>query len=318
MAAEAFIVYFEKLSKDIMKVNVQDFFKSFFSTVTPDKKKMIYKEKTKDSINQARNCIIDNLYRNPFFLKEDGYMRNSIESVYLLIKNTKDDASDEQIAQLIFLLHLSKANLDCKEFKYFEYLFFKINTIHLTTNENRLWFEGECNKLFDSLKNTKKIKNIINNVVKVICGKEAKFDYGSCNIIYFTSSIKGLNGFAGINQIYVSDSELENLYDLSHQFLHDDKLLILKLNLIRLILHEITHVVLRHTLNDFNISSPKYYENNHQLGAASVSCDASNLIEAGLWAEKKLFNGKIDWKKSAMSSKLNIEYCASFLNKLMI
>ena len=86
--------------------------------------------------------------------------------------------------------------------------------------------------------------------------------------------------------------------------------------LTRLILHEQTHVILRKTLNDFNLSSPKIFEPTRNE-AALVSCAKPNMIEAGNMSEKELFGGKIDCTGTATSTNFNNEYCSDFLSKLM-
>ena len=96
----------------------------------------------------------------------------------------------------------------------------------------------------------------------------------------------------------------------------ENKLLILKMFFTRVILHELTHVVLRQTLNDFNISSPQIYETKHQA-TSTTSCQISNMIEAGLILEQEIFSGKIDWFRSAFSPNLNLGYCSRFLDNVL-
>ena len=133
------------------------------------------------------------------------------------------------------------------------------------------------------------------------------YDFQLCNVAYFESSILGLNGFVGIDKIHISQSEQIYLYKMSCLSLHRryiefEQLLILKCNFIRLVLHEFSYVILRQTLKDFNISSPKTYEPTCQT-YTSISKD--KLLEAGILSEIELLNGRIDWIKSA-KSQLNI------------
>ena len=311
MAAEEFLTHFEKLNTNKEKINIQDF-KNYFSTKTPIKMKMIYSQDIKDSIKQARNCIIGNLFINPYFLKANELDQKSIKEICSLLKNTESSANDNQIAHLLFLLHLSKSNL--KNVGRFQNFFNNFNSIDLKNCENESWY-NECNGLFNSLITNKIIKQIINKVIKEISSKDASFDC-SVNITFFTSSTYPytVNGFAGINQVYISKTEIEKLLiliNLSCEYSSDDKNLILKLYLTRLFLHELTHVILRKTLNDFNLSSPNIFESTHQ------EADASCLIEAGILAEKELFGGKIDWKKTVAFSNVNVVYCSTFLQNLL-
>lgn len=312
MAAEAFISYFEKNNKNDESILIQDFFKSYVSTGTPVKMRMNYNGNENDLMKQARNCLIGNLIINPFVIKEDGYSQKSIESLYSLLRATVDHANEDEIAQLLFLLYCSNSNINCKHFEYF---FENMSSIHLTTNEEKFLYKVDPKNLFNSLKNNKIIQNIVNKVVKDLSGKNANFDYNSCKLTFFNSNLKDLNGFAGINRIYVSISALKDIY-LKSIYSNEDTFLILKMSLIRLILHEMTHVVIRHTINDFNLSSPKIHENSHQKTEADA-CKATKLIEAGECSEKELFNGKINWRTSAATKNLNLEYCSNFLNKLM-
>ncbi len=308
MAADAFVCFVKNLPGDFKSVDVEDFFKSYFSTTTPIKMKMKYRDNIQDSIKHARNCIITNLYLNKFFQKK-AYALTYIEPICTLLLDTKEIANDNQQAQIIFLLHLSKAELDRTKFVYFENFFRKINTIQLTTSDFQ--FKDECNTLFNSLKNNKIIKKIIRKVVKDISGKETTLDLDLFQVAYFDSHIDGLNGFAGLDKIYISRTEQQNLHLLSENYSENEKLLISKLNFTRLVLHEITHIILRKSLNDFNISSPKLFEATNHTYSTKTS------IEAGIFAENELFNARINWKKSATSSKLNIAYCSSFMDNLM-
>ena len=312
MAAEAFISYFEKLDKNVKYICIQDFFKSYFSGGTPVEMIINYNANQKDLIKQARNGLIVNLSINHFALNMDGYARNSIESIYLLLKATIDEANDDQIAQILFLLHCSKSNVNCD---FFDFFFANMSTIHLTTIEEKFLVKVDPKKFFDSLKNVEIFQKIINKVVKDISGKISNFDYNACEITFFKSSFPKLNGFAGINQIYVSTTALEDIFLVSI-YSDVDTLLILKMSLIRLILHELTNIVIRQTIQDFNLSSPILYSNTRQA-AAAVACDTSKLIEAGVSSENELFNGKINWRTSATATSLNLEYCSNFLNKLL-
>ena len=80
----------------------------------------------------------------------------------------------------------------------------------------------------------------------------------------------------------------------------EDRLVIFKLNLIRLISHEIAHVALRHALNDFKISTPTLNESNENEMLKTID-------EAGCLAEKRLFKGSIDWVELANKG-FNLSY----------
>ena len=86
-------------------------------------------------------------------------------------------------------------------------------------------------------------------------------------------------------------------------------------------MHEATHVALRSTLEDFNVSSPPLYaaslmKNERSSGYATSTVDPKlGFIEAGVLAEKELFGCRIDWKKSDQN--INAVYLNEFLGKFL-
>ena len=316
MAANSFIDYVRNIKKDNDSINVENFFKSYCLNSTPIKMKMKYHDNVQDSIKEARNCIISNLNLNIYFQKK-AYKLSRIEEICRVLSESQENANDDQQAQIIFLLHLSKAKFDFNEIKYFEYFFGLIRSIQMKTKEFQ--YKDEYDVLFNSLKNNKIIKKIVCDIVYDISRKKVNYDFNLCNIEYFESKIAGLNGFAGFNKIYISKSEQFNLYEFSGfsstKYTEAEKFVILKCNFTRTLLHEMTHVILRKTLNDFNMSSPKTYEATSQL---STTITNETAIEAGILAEKRLFNERIDWKMSAKSEHLNLAYCSSFIEKLFV
>jgi hypothetical protein len=309
MAANSFIEYVEKYKSDFKqekKINVANFFKKYFAEKTPIKMKITYNENFQCSIKKARDCIIANLNLNPFFEKIT-YSLDDITSISSLLLDSKEYANENQQAQILFLLHLSKSNLG-----FIIEFFREIKTIQLISTG--IEYKDEYDTLFENLINNKYVKKIISKVVKDISGKEIMFDFNFCKVEYFDTSIQGLNGFAGLDKIYISNMEQKNLSGLYKNYSQWKKIVIQKCNFARLVLHEMTHVILRRAINDFNLSSPKIFEANTDA-ILPVSYDGS--IEAGVMAEKVLFKDKIDWQKSAESPNLNVEYCSSFLSSLL-
>ena len=297
MAADSFINYVNNLAKDLRSIDIADIFQNHFSPSPPVQIKIKYGGNVQDFVGQARNCIISNLKLNPFFEKKT-YERKHIQAICSLLLDCKENVSDDQLAQIIFLLHSSKGKLDSK---YFAYLFSNLSTIQLTTSD----LEDEYTKIFNCLKNNDQIKSIIHKVVNEISGEVETFDFDLCKVAYFKSNIRVLSGFAGLDTIYVSESQQENLNMASDSYSYVEKLIILKCNFIRLVLYETTHIALRTILKGFNLTNSNIDEGNFQA-VAKVSYDRS--LEAGLMSEKELFTDRIDWIKSVMNSKLNTAY----------
>lgn len=73
----------------------------------------------------------------------------------------------------------------------------------------------------------------------------------------------------------------------------------MKLNFIRLIQHEIVHILLSELDDDINISYP-YILNKNNINIL--------FIESEILAEIELNGGRIDWILSSLPNTLNIEY----------
>ena len=90
------------------------------------------------------------------------------------------------------------------------------------------------------------------------------------------------------------------------KFQDENKIAIFNLNFIRVIVHEIAHVALRHTFTDFNISTSTFQNGNKTT---------QKLDEAGLIAENMLFKARIDWMESAENG-FDLDYCKHFMQSL--
>jgi hypothetical protein len=83
------------------------------------------------------------------------------------------------------------------------------------------------------------------------------------------------------------------------------KIDVFKLKSTALVIREITHVVLSSTMDDFNVSNKNDQDDKRPI-----------FVEAGIFAEKKLFKAVINWEKSA-NSNFDLPYCSDFLEKLL-
>ena len=154
----------------------------------------------------------------------------------------------------------------------------------------------------------------INEVKKITNLKSIEYDFTKLQLQYFKSFITNLNGYAGINTVYTSIDYIYYFYSYLFKFNKNEKLIILKLNFFRLVLNEMTHVILRNSLNDINDSTTELIKSNK----TQLTSGKNDKIfeEAGIMSENKIFGGKINWIDSAKEDNFNIKYCTSILQNL--
>ncbi|CAF0925119.1 unnamed protein product [Brachionus calyciflorus] len=305
MAAEAFINYYEKFSKHA-EFDFRNFSKDELLSFTPKKIVVTTCGNYRDFVFQVRDGIISNLGSNPFFLK-NKFESQSFHSIYsLLIETNNPTPNEEQMAQLIFALHLSKGSIEDQS----DWLVIlsDLDTISLKDLPD-FELEDQFLALFEILKANAIVNSKIHKIFKNITAKqeECNFDIRNLKLFFFCSEIAGLNSFSGFDSIYVSINELLTLYRtlIDRKIYHVNITLILKFEFIRLFIHETFNVILRKHFNDLNFSSPKWVD---KAGLKVVS-------EAGIFAERMFFGNRIDWLRSA--KRLNYEYCSKFLDDLL-
>jgi hypothetical protein len=139
-----------------------------------------------------------------------------------------------------------------------------------------------------------RVKQNSSDVIKNISGYAAtNYDFSTIKLYFFKVPIPSLNGLAGIDFIYVSWTQLVSFNDcLNSNLDSNSKLNLFKLNCVRLVQHEIAHVVLRDLANDINISTPDIIKKNN-------SYNKVDLEESGLLAEIEHFGGRINWLESS-------------------
>ena len=76
----------------------------------------------------------------------------------------------------------------------------------------------------------------------------------------------------------------------------------------RLVQHEITHVVLRDLANDINVSTPDIIKKNKSYKV--------DIEKSGLLAEIEHFGGRINWLESSECGDLNTDYCEYYIKKV--
>ena len=257
------------------------------------------------------DSILGNLFLNPSFKStiKKVYL-DDLKPLYELVKAVNNDKNDASfLPKLILYLHMSKCNFGFLQ----NIVFFKqIDSVHICNVEKRAdyWFAAELDNTFSKIVTNNQIKFIAIDVVKIITNsKYIDYDFSKLQLKYFKSVIINLNGYAGINTVYISIDYLSCFYDYLTKLNASEKLTILKLNFFRIVLHEMTHVILRNSLNDMNDSTPEVI----QLTAAN-----NNEIfeEAGIISENKMFGGRINWIDSVKQDNFNIEYFNNVLKKL--
>ena len=293
------------------------FFKKYYGPdKTPIKDKMQFGNNTNEILilKSARNIIFKNLSLNKAFLLAEEESPRSIaqkrevyEQLNLLMINTKDEISASQKAQILFLIHLSK--LSAPSETYCE-LFRSVNTIRIENDITGYIFSGNLATVFQKLITNAQIIQTINEVIETVTRSKSTYDISSTKLTYFETIFSHLYGFAGINEIYLNIEMLNLFYsELLNKYQHDDKITILNLIFAKIVVHEITHVALRYTFNDFNISTPTFNDQNDKETTLK-------LDEAGCITENILFKARIDWIESAEKG-FNLDYCKSFMQRFL-
>jgi len=84
---------------------------------------------------------------------------------------------------------------------------------------------------------------------------EGFLNFADIKLNFFNSILVELNGFPGIYCFYVSHRSIKNfIQNLSSNGISEENIKkLVKLNFTRIIIHEICHVFIRKTLNNFGI-----------------------------------------------------------------
>lgn len=307
MSAKEFIKFFETSSNE-SEISFKDFFKLDFFSASPKKSEIKCSGEINSVIKQVRDEIFTNLRLNEFIQKKPKFVIQVLRPFYQLLKDTTSIINENQKAQLMLLLRLSKSNAKKKTFRMF---FKEASSIELVNGMDK--FNQEANSLFSSLLANKRIQMIITDVVNEISGSNSKSDFKSIKFRYFRSDVVGLEGFAGVNEIFVSVNELDNTIDELKNYSDLEKMALFKLKFTALVIHEVTHVILRSAMDDFNASSPKAWNKSNKNVQENKR---PSFVEAGIFSENKLFKGVIDWEESAENG-FNLFYCSDFLEKIL-
>ncbi|CAF0825117.1 unnamed protein product [Brachionus calyciflorus] len=303
---------FEKLAEDLKEI-------------TPVKRinndSLCYDEENLSIFLTSKDCIIRNLCLNPSVQSNPEFSLEILRELYDFLNQQK--FSDDSFAQCIFLIHNSKYEFGKKSF--LNKILKKFSSIRISSLANQYSnVFHELNSLFDKIISNSFIQKTIVNLIDEIAEKDAvrktqfDFDFKCLTVKFIDSDFGKLLGFAGKNTVYVNTKPFIKFFTREglEMYTYDQKILVIKMEFICTIVHEIAHVILRYRLNDLNKSSPhlkKLISYEKEEVEESNEKILKSVDECGLESEKKFFKVPIDWLSSLSDKKLNFEY----LNELL-
>lgn len=248
--ANSFIKFYDDCNDSVL--NLKEFLSQQYDDKSPlpaDKLKVKYSENNSEVISVMREAIFKNMYLNSEFPEEVN--RKDFEAFCELLRKTVDetnDVGDNEMAQLTLMLHLTKSSSSDSNI-FFSRIISRINTIKVFSAENDDAFFKSVRKLnadlfsvVSSIKDNGQIHEISCSVVQKLTRKSIDFNFGEVNVKFFASNIDILNGFAGHQTIYISLDRLKYIYEMKKK---EESVFIVVLECIRIIQHELTHVLLR-------------------------------------------------------------------------
>lgn len=262
-------------------------------------------------LHKSKDCIIRNLCLNHCIKDFPKFSWTSLTNLTTLFQ--QEILNDDLVVQIIFLIHNTKADFGSKPswmakiFKNFSSL--KISS---TFNENSFLFQ-DLHSLFNQVVSELIIQKKIIKLIDELARKTRDYNFKNLKLKFVDSDFKLLKGFAGKDLIYVNTKPIYEFLDDKRfaDFSTEQKLIVLKLDFMATVVHEASHVVLRHRLNDMNKSSPFLLD---QCGKNDEVF--KNISECGIECEKRIFQAAIDWTESMTAYVLNFDYCKEYLNKI--
>lgn len=280
---------------------------------TPTKKTSVdYKLKDKALYISLSFNILNNLY---CLCESNSLKLSKFICLYKLLKKADSiqQPDDNITARLIIALHGSKID------DFFK-IISPINSL-LIINDQTPILNGDSSitvqlnyfsDKFFKLKVNKKIVENSNKIVEFLTQEVTEFSFTQIKLYFFTSDIDGLKAFSGQDTIYISHDYLENiLIELNKNIDLDCKLLLLDLEFIRMVQHELTHVAVRNCLGDMNCSTPKLV-NDLKLPKSSYV-----YAKAGVLAEQRIFAHRIDFQQTSQNPNTNYGYIREFIDGFM-
>lgn len=220
---------------------------------------------------------------------------------------------DESIkARLLYCLHISKSERLIENDKLLDSIRLmnlanaSENTSTIIDRNKNIIEIKDLLSLYEELLSNKFIienaKSITQSLTK---SKPKDYDFSSTKIHFFTCYISTLRGFSGQDAIYINIDHIKSIFkglktDLEFQF----KILFIKLEIIRIVQHELAHVFLRNSQEDLNCSSPELIK---KLNLSSL------YPEAGVLCERLIFESRIDYIGSSYVENTNYAYISDFI-----
>ena len=309
MISQKFITYFKENSKEL-KFEFKNFKFETLDQLTPYKMEISFSTDLSHFSNQLRDCIVSNLGLNPYFYQKNVFKTDHVKKLVELLEDCENvKLNKSQIARLSVLVHLSKSICDTSD--EWGSFFYGISTLTIA-DEKYFYLKSQLEEFYHQITSSKIINKRVIQVAELVTGLQANnLICKNVELCFFNSSIVGMNGFAGFDCIYVSLDEIRAFITRLESRLNQESIYrVVKLNFTRLVVHEICHVFVRRSLNNFNASSPKVsnLEGNQRN---------DQIFEAGVLSEKKFFEERISWLKSVFNSAFNLNYCFSFLEKIL-
>ncbi|RNA43963.1 hypothetical protein BpHYR1_011172 [Brachionus plicatilis] len=284
MAARGFVSF---LKSQTDSFDFKIFKNDYLIQISPIKMPISYKTSINETAYLFRDSIVTNLASNKFFYNNIHEVSSFRYFCQLLEETDQGNVNENQIGRLTLLLHVKNTN----EFDFKNDL---LNFFYQIKSNDRI---------------TKRIAEIVFSITQV---HDVQFDFIDLKINFFKFGLIRLNGFAGLDSIYIGIDAIKYFMNmLSEDYENKQKLEVFRLNMFRLIIHETCHVALRKTLNNFNASSPSFQSKNE------TDSKQADIFEAGVLCEKSFFSERIDWALSTKNPEFDLNYCADFLTKLL-
>lgn len=161
-----------------------------------------YKEiETDEELNNLKNAILVNIYLNTSFNSTVIFLKSDLVEFFQLFGGTQKD--ENTLAQLILLLHVSKAKSSSNADNFFQYVTTTRIFNSITTNDDACL--KEFSDIFELLFDKKLVKSVIEKVIfNVTNTNHNNCDMSDTKLKFFVSNFKGLEGFAGINTVQIS------------------------------------------------------------------------------------------------------------------
>lgn len=310
MAVESFKRVFEEANHN-SKIFSFGILRNNLNLISPKKEKCstTYQMDNVNIFINSKESIIRNLCLHPILIQKPNFNVSFLKDLYDLMQDMS--YSESKLAQCLYLLHASKSDFSSLDLTSalieFNNIFLNFNSIETYVDYQEFSFLKDLEYIFEKILNCLNITKIIDNLVDEILSKQKTFDYNKVRLVFFKSRIIDLDGYSGKDTVYVNTEPLVYFYQLNID--QEIKEITLKLNFISLVIHELSHIVLRFKLNDLNLSSPFLTDINDD------DIKRKNVDECGYEVEKRFFKHIINWPASACY--LDLDYCRQYLEKLL-